>query len=339
MTFTFTARSSVDREEMQRAVRAQSSVTEDEVIAVNPEKLSSLAAASIAISELEDLASQGLTITEEFLGELGRSGFDDLSDGITGGIQNHRESLKVDGHAGMQRSISILEQRAEKVRRNPDNDAETKSSGNTLDNTRNQADNTQSALEQTVEKVSDGWEAGREFGANPTKENGQKAVCKVAGNVFSLLAIVGTKSIALGGTTYALVTKGCDWLMNLDWDPQEERRRRQRENQNSRPWYRTPHPDEAHGEVPHHLQDLVDRDLASERIRNMNPRIDPHETESSGFERIVEFVEIINSLDLVHGGTSTGAFFENGTVRLDQSDFAGFLGSNGGTSTGGDQLI
>ena len=385
MTFTFATRPVIDQEALQEATRAQSTVSEDELIGFSAERLAALSEVALTASELEGLVSQGMTIVQEVLGELERRGAVERADGeserrgavgladgeserrgavgradgesvrgggveradgkperrgtdgITGEIANHREDMNVDGHEGMQRSIKILEQRVGNIRKNPGGDKTSTSGGSTNDNARDQTGETDSAIQQTIEKVTDGWEAGTKFGANPTQENAQKAACTVAGGLFSILAMIFTKSVSAGGTTYELVKAGCN--SSGDWDPRAERRRRQEENRNKRPWYRTPHPDEAHGEVPEHLRDLVDRDLSAERIRSMNPRVDPHETDSSGLERIIEYFEVLESMDLVHGGTSTGAFAEEGTIRLDQLDFSGFLGSHGGTSTGGGQLI
>lgn len=88
------------------------------------------------------------------------------------------------------------------------------------------------------------------------------------------------------------------------------------------------------------LSGTRDYDLRMEALRNYDPTRDPsEENASNGYQRIIEDLNVVQSMDLFHGGTSTGAFTEKGTVRLDQADFAGFLGSNDGTSTGGDQLI
>ncbi len=308
------------------------SMNEDKLIGISSEQIAALAEISATASELEGLVSQGMTIAQEALGQLERRGADELSEGITGKIVNHREGMNVDGHAGMQRSINILEQRVGNIRNNPNG-------GDTLDRSRNSASETESAMSQATERVTEAFEAGREFGRNPTQENARKAACTVLANAAAGATTVVTKSVGAGGTAYGLTKAACDSLAESRWDPRVERRRRREANKNSRPWGSTPLPENAHGEVPEHLQQFSKRDLASERLRRLNPRIDPSELDSTGLVRVIEDVDLIQSMDLFHGGTSTGAFIEGGTLRLDQADLAGFLGSNGGTSTGDEQLI
>ena len=110
-------------------------------------------------------------------------------------------------------------------------------------------------------------------------------------------------------------------------------------NQHSRRWGRNPLPENVHTEVAEHYQHSIHRDLAGERCRRLNPRIEPSEFDSPGLVRVIEDIARIQSMDLFHGGTRIGAFREEDTNRLDHADLAGFLGSNRGTSTGGDQQI
>jgi len=202
-----------------------------------------------------------------------------------------------------------------------------------------------SAAEKTVELVkdvvTDGIKVGVEHGAGSSEHDdasmlyqmGRVAVAATAGAlVGGPVAIFSTAGLA-GLSVAAGVYKVLGWLGDVAEQGQEARRERIA-NANKM-------------EDP--LKDSIDQndlvgtrdyDLKMQILKNYDPAVDPsEESADSAIYKIIEDIEVIKGMDLFHGGTSTGSFQEEGTIRLDQSDFAGFLGSHGGTSTGGGQLI
>jgi len=88
------------------------------------------------------------------------------------------------------------------------------------------------------------------------------------------------------------------------------------------------------------LEGTRDYELRMQVLAKYKPTVDPHENDSdSSIGRVIDGLGIVIDMDLFQGGTSTGSFQEEGTIRFDQNDFARFLGTQGGTSTGDDQLI
>jgi len=148
MTFTFATRPVMEHKAIRDKQSSQLSMNEDKLIGISSEQIGALAEISATASELDGLVSQGMTIAQEALGQLERRGADELSEGITGEIINHREGLNVDGHAGMQRSVNILEQRVNNIRSNPnggDNRNNT-NGGDTLGSQRLSASESQAAF-------------------------------------------------------------------------------------------------------------------------------------------------------------------------------------------------
>ena len=335
MTFTFASRPVIDQEALQEATRAQFVDNNDELIGVSPERLAVLAQAAATASTREDLVSAGHTLIQGELEQLGARGMQNLLDGVASG------SINVEKEFGLVEEAphgSYLE-----------NHARNGAVGS------NKNDVLAKALFGKIFTDVGGLIADVITG---DKEG---ATCKlggIAGGLFGgVLGMPGGP--ATMNTLYAAgsiaIEEGCRAGRGLEskrlesanvivktyskYNPQAEDSSSAISQHKSNGFY-TENPLNEHLTGENFLEGNRDYDLRMEVLKNYNPTKDPSEENAgNGDQRIIEDVGVIQSMGFFHGGTSTGAFQEQGSLRLDQLDFSGFLGSHGGTSTGGGQLI
>ena len=82
------------------------------------------------------------------------------------------------------------------------------------------------------------------------------------------------------------------------------------------------------------LERTRDYELRMQVLAKYKPTVDPHENDSdSSIGRVIDGLGIVIDMDLFQEAQAQG-LSEEGTIRLDQNDFARFLGTQGGTSTG-----
>ena len=326
MTFTFASRPVLDQEALQEATRAQFVDNNDELIGVSPERLAALAQAAVTDSTREDLVSAGFALIQGELEQLGGRGMQNLLDGVGSGpvdVEKEFGLVEEAPHGGYLESHARNGQSGANKTPNPAYAAVEK------------------ARELVTDVVTDGWNTGVEHGAGSSEHDdasmlyqvGRVAVAATAGALaagpVSIVSAAGLAGIGVAAGVYKVL----GWLGDLAEQGQEARRERiSNANKMEDPL-----------KDPIDQNDLVgtrDHDLKMQILKNYDPAVDPsEESAGSGIYKYIEDLEVIQGMDLFHGGTSTGSFQEQGTIRLDQSDFAGFLGSHGGTSTGNQQII
>jgi hypothetical protein len=301
MTFTFATRPVIDQEALQEATRAQFVDNNDELIGVSPERLAALAEVAATASTREDLVSAGYALIQGELEQLGDRGMQNLLDGIASG------PIDVEKEFGLVDEAPHGKKLAERAQAGQDSSTANGPSGFQIAYEAARAGN-------RVNKLANGQGKSLACDLVATKVTLYTSLLgSPIGGTVAGVAFNEACQAATGGE--GLITKVIKWFFKTE-NPLKD---------------------------PIDSNDLIgtrDYDLKMQILKNYDPVVDPsEESAGSAIYKIIEDIEVIKGMDLYHGGTSTGSFQEEGTIRLDQSDFAGFLGSHGGTSTGGGQLI
>ena len=329
MTFTFASRLVIDQEALQEATRAQSVEDNDELIGVSPERIAVLAQAAAMETTREDVVSAGTALIQGELEQLGARGMQNLLDGAASGFINRKKEFGLVEEAP---HGSHLENHAR-------NGAEGSNK------------NTDLLTIGLFGKVfADVGGLIKDVISGDTKG----AACKfgaIAGGLFGGAAGLpaGPLGMSAGYTAGSIAfEEGCRAANDLESERLKSANKVAQTyakysyvvSEHKAHGFYTENPLNEHLTGENFLAGSRDYDLRMEILRNYDPTRDPSEENAgNGYQRIIEDLNVIQNMELFHDGTSTGSFVEQGTVRLDQSDLAGFMGSNGGTSTGGDQLI
>ncbi|MDC3010696.1 hypothetical protein OAZ24_00475 [Synechococcus sp. AH-736-G21] len=329
ITFTFASRPVIDQEALQEATRAQFFDNNDELIEVPPERLAALAEVAATASTREDLVSAGHTLIQGELEQLGARGMQNLLDGVASGSKNVEKEFGLVEEAP---HGSYLENHAR-------NGAEASNKNSDL---------LTFALFGKV--FADVGGLVMDVITGDTKA----AACKfgaIAGGFAGGFAgtPLGLLGVNFGYTAGSIAfEEGCRAANDLESERlksaskigQTHAKYSHAVSEHKANGFYTENPMNEHLTEDNFLAGTRDYDLRMEVLRNYDPTRDPSEENAgNGYQRIIEDVGVIQSMGFFHGGTSTGAFQEQGSLRLDQLDFSGFLGSHGGTSTGGGQLI